>query len=243
MNSRQVLLATACAVGLGAAPTASALVAALNGPAYAKAGDHVLFSVDFSDPASVDDVVLFHDIFVAFDDTVLSYIATDLTFTGIVSSPNQGNIVYQDVVAGGTDGDYQAPPNGWTYAGADYGDGSVRVFQSTDFAGPPYSGLFDGGSGWSGQSLGFTAFSIEFEVIAPGPLTTTLALIDDTSYLEFDPPSSGNYYDYKVGEDDASWYPPSVVTATLSVPVPAPLALLGLGLGLLGAVRRARPAV
>ena len=248
MNSRQFLGAAACAAALAVTDPASALTLTLDGPGHAAPGDEVTVSVRFSNVADLDEVVVFHDIFVAFDDTVLAYKGIDFSFSGIVSPAGQGDPFYQRVWVGAPNGDYQNPPandppdHPWTYDGTDYGQGSVRVFQYSNYPGPSYAGLLSGGGGWSGQSLGFTAFALNFEVIAQSTLATTLALIDDTSYVEHTT-VGGNYYDYKVGDGLDSWYPAAVVTYTFDV-AEAPVAfLIGLGLVCLGAVRRGRRVV
>lgn len=253
MNSRQFFVAVACAAGLATAADASALTININGPGTANLGDTVKLTFDFSGASGPGQVVVFHDIFVAFDDAVLQYRGVDFSFAGIVSPAGQGDDFFQNVEVGAPDGNYKNPPGNqppddpWTYAGEDYGNGSLRIYQYSDYAGPPYDGLYNGESGWSGQSSGFTAFAVNFEVIALSAVTTAVALIDDTSYTEHW--STGrNIYDYKMGDQSTSWYPsdqnpPTVVIHELEVPVPAPLVLIGLGLGLVGLARRHRPSV
>lgn len=252
MTSRQLLGAAACAASLAFCADANALALSIDGPGSARFGETVTVTFDFSSAAGPQEVVLFHDIFVAFDDAVLAYRGIDFSFTGIVSADNQGDPFFQEIHVGGPSGDYKSPPanqppdHPWTYTGADYGDGSLRIYQYSDFPGPPYEDLFYGGDGWSGQWSGFTAFALTFEVIAQSAFATAIALIDDTSYAEHWT-TGGKYYDYKIGDESDSWYPsnmnpPVVVTHTLDIPVPAPLALIGLGLACFGMARRFHPA-
>lgn len=244
MTLRTIVLAVALASGPALAGPASAIslsiVPHIGSPTtftQGQAGREVTFDFNFSSIAMQTDVVNFHDVFLAFDTSFLTY--KSISFTDrIVSAPDDSN---QGILVGAPSGNYLAPPGspGWTYIGTDFGPGSLRIFQNSDAN--PLSSLF------AGQEGGFTAFSITFDVITAQLGTSAIVMIDDRSYKEFQPgptPPANNQYDYKANNVPGypALYVQNSITIQAEAPLPAPWALMGLGLAIMGLGRRRIPA-
>ncbi|AUB83782.1 hypothetical protein [Candidatus Thiodictyon syntrophicum] len=202
------------------------------------------FSVSLGAGATVDDVMVQFDNFVAYDPNVLKYkTASPITFGPALSSlsgtpprPSLNALINANYTSLGTL-DPSITGIGTPVAESGYYDGSLRVQMVID-----QQGTFDIADLFAAQGPGPSLlFTIVFDVVTTQIGNSAIILLNDTSFVpDIAPPTYDSKY-WDEGEK-TPFYPTSNVVQVIvtDAPAPAPLALIAAGLIAMAARRRAR---